>query len=1121
MRCPACEQENGEASLSCVNCGARLGPICPACGANLPPEARFCWKCGHDLGSRAAAAQAGSADATPAREDAAFPPPEFAGERRQLTVMFCDIVNSSGLARQLDPEDLRSVLAAYHEMGTSAIERFGGRVAQYLGDGILAYFAYPRAHEDDPERAVRAGLTILADLEDMNERLGREHGVRVSVRASVHTGSAVVTSLGSGQARETLALGHTVNVAEKLQEIAPPDSVVMTGDTLRLVRGLFVTQELGERTLVGESVPVYRAVQVSGVRSRLDVAVARGLTPLVGREQDLALLLERWGDACGGHGRVVLIAGEPGIGKSRLVHALRGRLAEERHSWLEVRGSPYHGNSALHPFIELLGQGTHLVRGEAADDQLARLERGLDLVGLRSTENVQLLAALLSLPLPRGQAPLSLGAEAQRRRTLELLAAWLVALARLQPAVFVFEDLHWADPTSLELLGSLIARTAGAPLLLLATFRTGFEPPWEGPTHVSSATVAPLTPAEARAMVAGILKGRSLPPAVLEQLVTKTDGVPIFIEELTQHVLESDLIRTGGEEGRRGPLSELAIPCTLQDSLAARLDRLGPAKDLAQLAAVVGREFSYELLAAVSQVERRSLEQGLAQLASAGLVYQTGQPPQASYTFKHALVHESAYQSLLKSTRRALHERIARVLEERFPERVASGPEEMARHCAAGGLIEEAIAYYQRAGEHATERSANDEAVGHLIRAIDLLGELPEGSHRNEWELVLQVSLGALLTAAKGWGSGEAERAYGRARELCERSGETRQLFQVVRGLVTFYAARAELETAHEQCERLLRLAESGGEASELLTAHQHLAILFLYEGDPVSALEHHERALAFYDPADRESFLRRYGEDPGVFVRNYLAWTLWIAGHPDRAVDVAREAIQLGREASHPFSLAYALLWASVVHVMRREPEPARRLAADAAAIAEEEGFAFVRGGGRLVRAWSQLDPQLGAAEGERAVDEFRSAMAQVATTGSRVTIPMILGDLGDACLRMARHDDALRAADAGLATSERTRQPFWDAELLRIKGEALLAIDGSAEGEAEHLLQQALEVSRKQQAKSHELRVAIGLARLWQRQGGEARARELLAGSYGYFREGFGSPDLVEARSLLDELS
>jgi class 3 adenylate cyclase/predicted ATPase len=1036
--------------------------------------------------------------------------------------MFCDLVGSSVLGEQLDPEDLREVIRLYHDASARAIEGFQGHIGQYLGDGILAYFSYPRAHEDDAERAVRAAMAIVLELERINPDLERERGVRLAARIGIHTGLVVVGELGGGELRETLALGHTVNVAARLQEIAPPNSVVISGDALRLVRGLFVTEELGPQALLGISEPVtaHRVVRSSGVVGRIEIAGQSGLTPLVGREEDIQSLLDRFAEVRGGRGQVVLISGEPGIGKSRLLHALRGRLAEEPHTWVECRASPYHQNSALHPVIERLRLGFGVPSEEPAEEVVRRLERGLAAAGLPLDDVLPILASLLSLSLPpRYESPV-LSSEAQRRKTLDIVAAWLVGLARLRPMILVVEDLHWLDPSSLELLGKLLAETATAALLLIATYRPGFDPPWAPLLHVTKATLGPLKRSEASAMVRQIVGGRDLPPGLLDQLVDKTDGVPLFIEELTKSVLESEPPALG-DEGSSGCDGQpgLAIPSTLQASLAARLDRLGAAKEVAQFAAMLGREFSLDILSKVSSSDPRVLALDLEKLSAAGLLYRTGERAGGLYAFKHALIQEAAYQSLLRSTRRIRHQRIARVLEEHLGDGVES--EVIARHYEEGGMLERAITHYQRAAESATQRSENAEAIAYLKRALELLERTAAGAERDERELPLQGALGALLVAACGWGSHDAEQAYGRARELCQRIGETPRLFQAVRGLVTFHTARAELDTATGLCERLLGLAQGTGDAAELLVAHQQTAISLYFSGRPEEARAHFERALSLYDPVEHRALRYLYGEDFGVFIRIWMAWDLWLLGQPDQAVRTALEAVGLGSQASHPFSLAYAVLWAAVVHVMRRERDDARALAEQAIAISNEQGFAFVLQGGRLVRAWSRLDAQRPARECDQAIAEIEHALGEMASTGTKVASPMIFGVVSDSYLEVGRRDKAWTAVHAALGVSSRTSQHFWDAELRRIEAEIWSLEHGATDGHAERLLLDALDLARSQGAKSLELRVATSLCRLWEKLGRRAAARDLLEPLHGAFREGVGTPDLKQASALLEKLA
>src|SRR5262245_61144328 len=581
---------------------------CPECGEDILASSRYCARCGARI-------------ATPP----VVPPHGREGERRQLTVMFCDLVDSTGLGERLDPEELRDVLDTYEDVCVRVVEKFEGHVAQCRGDGLLVYFSYPHAHEDDAERAVKAGLEIVAALRDASPRLARVPHVELRVRIGIHTGPVVVGEMGATKRRGTLALGHTLNLAARLEAIAEPDSVVMSADTLRLVHGLFVTEKLGSFHLKGIAGPVvaHRAVRPSGVRSRLDVAGGQGLTPLVGREQDLAVLLERWDRVQEGPGQMILVSGEAGIGKSRLMRALRERLADERHTWLECRGSAFHANSTFHPVIELLRQSLRFAADSSPDEQIAWIERAVDLSGIDRDAVGSLLAKLLSIPLPERYGRVELSADAQRRRTLEALIGWVLALARLQPVVLVAEDLHWTDPSSLELLGAMISRLETVQVLLVATFRPSFVPPWPADPHVTQLVVQPLTRRQTVTMVKQVAGDVTLPKATLDRLVRKTDGVPLFVEELTKSILES------------GAGGDATIPATLQDSLMARLDRLGAAKEVAQFGAVLGREFSYELIAAAATSDPESLEQGLQQLSAAGLVYRRGEPPHTSVTFKH------------------------------------------------------------------------------------------------------------------------------------------------------------------------------------------------------------------------------------------------------------------------------------------------------------------------------------------------------------------------------------------------------------------------------------------------------------------------------------------------------
>jgi class 3 adenylate cyclase len=669
-------------------------------------------------------------------------------ERRQLTVMFIDLVGSTTLSQQLDPEDYHARVVIYQDACRQVIARYDGHIAQYLGDGVLAYFGYPTAHEEDAARAVRSGLEIVTAVSQL------AYTPPLQVRIGIHTGPVVVGEIGAGERTERLALGETPNLAARVQGVAEPDTVVMSEATQRLVHGLFECQDLGTQTLKGISTPVsvYRVIGESTAQSRFEVAVGAGLTPLVGREEELGLLQRRWTQAKAGAGQVVLLSGEPGIGKSRLVQELKEQLAHEGVIRIEFRCSPYHQNSALYPLIDHLQRLLRFAHEDTPAAKLEKLQHTLSHYRFPQADTFPLLAALLSLPHPEGHPPLTVSSQKQKEKTQAALVAWLVEEAERQPVYNTWEDVHWADPSTLEVLTLFLDQVPTTQLLALLTFRPEFPPPWGNRSHLSQLTLSRLERSQVEAMVERVTDGKALPPEVVQQIVAKTDGVPLFVEELTKTVVESGLLTTVQDHYElRGPLPPLAIPSTLQDSLRARLDRLAPVKEIAQMGAVLGREFSYELLHAVSSLDEATLQHGLRHLVKAELVYQRGLLPQAHYLFKHALIQDTAYQSLLKSTRQQLHQQVAQVLAERFIETVEAQPELLAHHYTEAGFIEQALPYWQQAGERANQRSAYVEAVAHLTKGLELLTALPDTPKHTQQELTLQLALGAALFGGKGY----------------------------------------------------------------------------------------------------------------------------------------------------------------------------------------------------------------------------------------------------------------------------------------------------------------------------------------------------------------------------------
>jgi len=876
---------------------------------------------------------------------------ELGGERRQLTVLFCDLVASMELAACLDPEDWQDVLCSYHARAREVITRHGGHVAQYLGDGLLPYFGWPKTFDAAAERAVRGGLALVDAAASVHA-----NGLALAVRVGIHTGPVVVGALGGEGRSEMLALGDTPNVAARVQGAAAPGTVLVSAATQRLVAGVFVVEERGPQALKGvrEPLSLYRVVRSSGVRSRLDVAAGR-LTPFVGRGVELATLVERWERALDGEGQNVLVLGEAGVGKSRLAYRFRERLAEVPHTWLECGASPYTQGTPFHPVIELASQALAFAPDDKPEQKLARVHSGLG--RLASPEAVALIVDFLGLPSP---TPLAMNPDLQRGKTIDLLVRWNLAQSELQPQVLVVEDLHWCDASSLELLGRLVAQGATARVLLLMTARPGFEPPWPARENTTTLSLPRLTKRQARDMIAA-LDGGSLPAGTLDALVARADGVPLFVEELTK-----SLVQPGAARGVE------AIPATLADSLMARLDQLPTAKDVAQRAAVLGREFSYPLLAAVSGLDEATLRKSLARLADAEILFVRGEPPEASYVFKHALVQEAAYESLLKRTRQRLHGRVVDVLAETFPARAAAEPELVARHAEAAGRSDAAIASYQRAGERAQAHSAHEEAIRHFEQAIALLLAQPEHPERDAREAPLQLALAGSRVVALGYTNPAVEAAHARAQVLCEAVGDAKRLVLALSGLAVFSHNSGRAERTDDPALRL--------------RAHCDLGLIEVYRGRFASSLAHFEDAFALHQYGLDHAGLSATG-NPGVRALSGSGWVLCALGFPDRALTRAREAVARARELDHPFSVAHTLLFETVVHSLRRDPTAQRERAAEVMALSTAHGFPFWMGVGRTFHAAARV-----LAGEHEAIAEVREGFALTAATGSRGGAPASL---------------------------------------------------------------------------------------------------------------------------------
>jgi len=1036
--------------------------------------------------------------------------------------MFCDLVGSTELSTRLDPEDLQDVIRGYQDTVTKIIEGFGGFIAKYMGDGVLVYFGYPQAHEDDAERAVRAGLGILEALPGLNALVGAAKNIDLEVRVGIATGLVVVGEIvGVGTAEEKTVVGETPNLAARLQGLAPSNGIVISPETRRLTGEVFDYKDLGTQELKGFAEPV-AAWQVLGqsTAGTWFEGLHRGaLTQLVGREHELGLLRRAWEQSRAGIGQVVSVSGEPGIGKSRLVDALGAELNRKDCTRITLRCSPYHTNSALYPVIAHLERVLRWQREDDAEVKLAKLEEALRDFSLALDEAIPLLAALLSLPLSEDRyPPLNYTPQQQKQQTLDAIVAWLLEEAERHPVLQVWEDLHWADPSTLELLALEIEQAPTAPILNVLTFRPDFVPLWSQRSHMMPLTLNRLERPEVEALILHHAGGKALPEEVVEHVANKTDGVPLYVEELTKAILETDLLREQKDRFElTGSLAKISIPTTLQDSLMARLDRQPTVREVAQLGSVLGREFTYEMLRPIATMKEANLQKGLELLVDAEMLYQRGRAPNAKYIFKHALVQDAAYQSLLKRTRQQYHRQVAELLEVRFPETVETHPELLAHHYTEAASFDQAISNWQKAGQRAIARSANAEAVNHLSRGLALLKELPESPQKVEQELMMELALGPALVATYGYADPRVRSAYDRAWELCQRIGDRPHAFIVLRGRQLHEMLAGEVPKARDLAEELLDLAEAERDSASLVGGRHALAQTSFYLGDFTAAQTHADAGIATYDRSEH-TFPNWPGGHPGEQCYIWSALATWMLGYPSRAHQLIEEAIALASgEESSPFSLANTLAFAALIHVLRREPPSAQARTEASMKICLEQRIPFWLEWGRVVHGWAlaaQGQDEEGVGEICRGIEAFRAL-------GSKGLTALLLTLQAEVFAGLGRRAEALSAAVEAFDMMEINKGPWWEAEIHRITGELVLAKHDDSAAEAENSFSQALDTARQQKAKSLELRTATSLARLWLARGKADEARELLAPIHDWFTEGFDTLDLKDAKILLEELS
>jgi len=1130
MQCPRCQHENPPQPKFCLECGVRLALTCPKCRSELPASAKFCLECGEPVVWRAGTE---SRITSPER----YTPKHLAekiltsraaleGERKQVTVLFADLKGSMELLADRDPEEGRKLLDPVLEHMMEAVHRYEGTVNQVMGDGIMALFGAPLAHEDHAVRACYAALRMQESVEKYAEEVRRSHAAVVKIRVGLNSGEVVVRAIGSDLHMDYTAVGQTTHLAARMEQLADPGAILLTSQTLTLAEGFVETKSLGPVPVKGLSEPVgvHQLTGSGAARSRLQALAGRGLTKFVGRTAEVAQLHEALVRAHGGRGQVVAIVGEPGVGKSRLCWEFIHSRRTEGALVLEAASVSYGKATVYFPVIALLRayfqidarDDTQKVR-EKVTGRLLSLDRALE-------PSIPALLALLDVP-SEDAAWVLLDPRQFRHRTLEAVKRLLFRESQMQPVVVLFDDLHWIDGETQALLDGLVESLPTAHLLLLVNHRPEYQHGWSSKTYYSQIRLDPLLPASAEEVLAALLGPDPGLKPLKQLLIERADGNPFFLEESVQTLVETKAL-----EGTRGAYRltkapiRLEIPATIQAMLAARVDRVRPDdKRLLHAASVIGKEIPFALLEAVVSIPDDELRSSLGRLQAAEFLYETRLFPDLEYTFRHALTHAVAYQSLLKSSRQQYHQRIAEVLTARFPEAVETQPELLAHHYTEAGLSEEAVPYWLRAGRRAIERSANVEAVSDLTKGLAVLESVPDGPARVQHELALQLALGAPLTMLKGHAAPEVEQVYARAYTLSQKMEGGPERFSVLRGLWFYSFDQARYQAAQELARQCLALAERLADPMLHHEAHRMLWGPLFMMGDLVAARAHIEQSIALID---HEQYRTRAAErmlDPAVLSLGYASWTLWMLGYPDQARTRSHEAAVLSEELSHAYTRVFALHHAGILHQFRREVELVRANAETVIPLSRQGGFIRCLAGGMMRRGWA-LSEQGAPTEG---IAQIQAGLATWRSMGVELGQPLLLAHLAEAYGRDRRPEEGLRSITDALEIAHRTSERYYETELLRLKGELLLqSITGEQESERDHprvmeaeeYFSQALDIGRQRQAKSLELRAAMSLGRLWQRRGKEADARRLLEDVYGWFTEGFDTPDLREAKSLLD---
>ncbi len=1068
---------------------------CEECNQVNPAHAKFCSNCAGPLTTVRPVSEGHASQ--PAK---AFDSEE--GERRRVTVLFCDLVSSTEIAARLDPEEWHTIAAQYQRTSAAAATGAGGHVAKFLGDGLVVYFGYPEAREDAAERAVRAGLAIVETMQALNARFAAEHKVRLQVRVGIHCGTVVVAKGGD---KEADMFGDAPNIASRVQSAADADTVVITADVQQIVSGLFTLEDRGAHLLKGIDKPLqlYRVLSAGLASGRGRGFAVRSATPLVGRQAEMKMLLGRWSSVRDGSGQLVLTTGEPGIGKTRLVEDFKARIKADEHLWLDCYGAQFYSNSPFHTVIQMLEQVLSVRGDESPAERIAALEQSLSQAGVNQDEAVPLIAEMLNLPIPAKYPPLRVPHDRRRQHLFRALTSWVLCRARDQPLVILIEDLHWVDPSTLELLQILAQQGAAVPLMLLCTARPEFHAPWPVQSHHTALVLNRMNFDETRELIAGVIARNVLTPEMVDVVIRRTDGVPLFAEELARLMLESP-----------GGLGERDIPATLQDSLAARLDRLGRAKDIAQLGAVLGREFPYRLLAAITPIPEDDMRAGLTKLADAELIHVRGLPPDASYQFRHALIRDAAYEALLKSKRRELHARIAQTLETNFADMARANPEMVAHHYTQADKPEPAVRWWRQAGHNSIHATAYAEALDHINRALGQLALLPETLDRDKLEAKLRIDLSTPLVGIGGYTSEELRKNVDRAVALYDTTKEE-ALFPALGGQLSLAYGGSYMIRAVAIGEQLFAAAETIGDRGLRMLASWLLGMALTGRGRLEAALETLEHGLGISDPAADARLADVYSSNPRIAILAYKALVLQQLGYPDRAAALAETSVKEATQSDHSATIGLSLTLQISVQLLRCDHTALAVSATELAALAKRQSS-------QPLQAVSGVVLGLLAAEhmpDERIFIGAHQGIEAIRAAGWNLMVGWLSLLEAKICLGHGRLEAARRTLDALQEVIEPRGHDFFLPELHRLHADLSIR-EAAPDRTAEDHLKRAIALAQEQKARLAELRAATDLARLWRDRGKSSDARTLLMPLHSWFEEGADTFDLAQARGVLESL-